>query len=79
MDKKLSFIQTIEWDMLEKKKFFPLSIMSSLAIKTTFYPLTLVRIRLQVQRGNAIYSGTWDAFKKIYKYEGDVLVSNVNF
>ena len=66
----LPLIRTIEWEMLDKKRFFPLSIASSFTIRTTLYPLTLVRTRLQVQRGNEIYKGTWDAFKKIYKYEG---------
>nr|CAG4636299.1 EOG090X08ST [Eubosmina coregoni]SVE69892.1 EOG090X08ST [Eubosmina coregoni] len=72
MDHKetMPFIRTIEWEMLDKKKFFPLSIASSFTIRTTLYPLTLVRTRLQVQRGTEIYKGTWDAFKKIYKYEG---------
>ena len=73
-NKKLPLVGTsIEWDMLDKNTFFPFSILSSFVIKTTFYPLTLVRIRLQVQKGSSLYRGTWDAFKKIYKYEGDQL------
>ncbi len=57
-------------EMLDKKKFFPLSIASSFTVRTTLYPFTLVKTRLQIQRGNEVYKGTWDAFRKIVKYEG---------
>nr|CAG4649464.1 EOG090X08ST [Scapholeberis mucronata]SVE93711.1 EOG090X08ST [Scapholeberis mucronata] len=72
MDPKLetSYIRTIEWEMLDKKKFLPLSIASSLTVRTTLYPFTLVKTRLQIQKGNEVYRGTWDAFRKIVKYEG---------
>nr|CAG4646380.1 EOG090X08ST [Macrothrix elegans] len=72
MDPKeeIPFIRTIEWEMLDKKKFFPLSIASSFAVRTTLYPLTLVKTRLQIQRGTEVYRGTWDAFRQIVKYEG---------
>ena len=65
-----SYIRTIEWEMLDKKKFLPLSIASSLTVRTTLYPFTLVKTRLQIQKGNEVYRGTWDAFRKIVKYEG---------
>ena len=51
-------------DMLDKKKFFPLSIASSFTVRTTLYPFTLVKTRLQIQRGTEVYKGTWDAFRK---------------
>lgn len=57
-------------EMLDKKKFFPLSIVSSFTVRTTLYPLTLVKTRLQIQKGTEVYRGTWDAFQKIVKYEG---------
>nr|CAG4648028.1 EOG090X08ST [Moina brachiata]SVE93098.1 EOG090X08ST [Moina brachiata] len=66
----VSYIRTIEWEMLDKKKFFPLSIASSMTVRTTLYPFTLVKTRLQIQKGTEVYQGTWDAFKKIVKYEG---------
>nr|CAG4634888.1 EOG090X08ST [Alona affinis] len=56
--------------MLDKKKFFPLSIASSFTVRTTLYPFTLVKTRLQIQRGTEVYKGTYDAFRKIIKYEG---------
>ena len=66
MDPKdeIPYIRTIEWEMLDKKKFIPLS------VRTTLYPFTLVKTRLQIQKGNEVYKGTWDAFKKIVKFEG---------
>lgn len=41
-------ITVIEWEMLDKKKFFPLSMMSSFTVRCFLYPLTLIRTRLQV-------------------------------
>ena len=42
-------IRIIEWEMLDKKKFFPLSMMSSFTVRCFLYPLTLIRTRLQVK------------------------------
>merc|ERR1719244_2559629 len=64
------YITTIEWEMLDKKRFYPLSMMSSFTVRCFLYPLTLVRTRLQVQHQNAIYKGTFDAFRKISGTEG---------
>nr|CAG4651952.1 EOG090X08ST [Triops cancriformis] len=65
-----TFIRTIEWDMMDKTKFFPLSVTSSFTIRAVLYPFTLIKTRLQIQRGNEIYRGTFDAYRKILKYEG---------
>ena len=51
-------IRTIEWEMLDKKKFFPLSMASSFTVRTALYPLTLIKTRLQV------FPKIWKAFKK---------------
>jgi len=63
-------ITIIEWEMLDKKKFFPLSMMSSFTVRCFLYPLTLIRTRLQVQHQNAMYKGTFDAYKQISRTEG---------
>jgi len=42
------YITTIEWEMLDKKRFYPLSMMSSFTVRCFLYPLTLIRTRLQV-------------------------------
>ena len=64
------FIKTVEWEMLDKNKFFPMSMMSSFTVRTMLYPLTLIRTRLQVQKGKEVYSGTFDAGRKILHSEG---------
>jgi len=64
------YIRTIEWHMMDKKKFFPMSMASSFTVRCFLYPLTLVRTRLQVQYQSDVYRGTWDAFGKIVKNEG---------
>lgn len=50
-------ISTIEWDMMDKKKFLPLSMLSSFCVRCTLYPLTLIKTRLQIQRHGEMYKG----------------------
>lgn len=47
--KSVHHLTVIEWEMLDKKKFFPLSMMSSFTVRCFLYPLTLIRTRLQVK------------------------------
>lgn len=68
--KDIPHIKTVEWEMLDKRKFFPLSMMSSFTVRCFLYPLTLIRTRLQVQKGKEVYSGTFDAGRKILQTEG---------
>jgi len=63
-------ITTIEWEMLDKRRFYPLSMMSSFTVRCFLYPLTLIRTRLQVQHQNALYKGTFDAYRQISRTEG---------
>jgi solute carrier family 25 protein 44 len=63
-------IYDIEWYMLDKSKYYPYTILSSLTVRTILYPLALVRTRLQIQVKNTHYRGTWDALKTVYKLEG---------
>ncbi|XP_076270531.1 solute carrier family 25 member 44 isoform X2 [Rhynchophorus ferrugineus] len=65
-----SYIKTIEWHMMDKTKFFPLSMLSSFSVRCALYPLTLIKTRLQIQKHNDMYRGMFDAYGKIYKYEG---------
>ncbi|KAK3868094.1 hypothetical protein Pcinc_026485 [Petrolisthes cinctipes] len=64
------YIRTIEWDMMNKYKFFPLSMLSSFSVRCALYPFTVIKTRIQIQRHSEIYKGTFDAFSKIFKYEG---------
>ncbi|GAB6032091.1 hypothetical protein CHUAL_010455 [Chamberlinius hualienensis] len=63
-------IVTIEWDMMDKHKFFPLSMASSFTIRCFLYPFTVIKTRIQIQRQKSVYSGTIDAFRKTFKSEG---------
>lgn len=64
------FLKTIEWDMMDKAKFFPLSMLSSFSVRCCLFPLTVIKTQLQVQFKNDIYSGMLDCGAKIYRNEG---------
>ncbi|XP_052084604.1 solute carrier family 25 member 44-like [Mytilus californianus] len=63
-------IHVIEFHMLDKIKFYPLTLMTSLSVRGLLYPLTLVRTRLQTQTGKTVYKGMFDAIVKIGRREG---------
>ncbi|CAL8361969.1 unnamed protein product [Gadus morhua 'NCC'] len=63
-------IPIIEWEDLDKRKFYSFGVFMTMSIRATVYPATLIRTRLQVQKGKSLYSGTFDAFFKILKREG---------
>lgn len=50
-------ISTIEWEMMDKTKFLPLSMLSSFCVRCTLYPLTLIKTRLQIQKHGEMYKG----------------------
>lgn len=70
------YIRTIEWDMMNKYKFFPLSMLSSFSVRCMLYPFTVIKTRIQIQKHSEAYRGTFDAFQKIFKYEGKVTSNN---
>lgn len=63
-------IQIIEWEDLDKRKFYSFGVFMTMTIRATVYPATLIRTRLQVQKGKSLYNGTFDAFFKILRAEG---------
>ncbi|XP_017650276.1 solute carrier family 25 member 44 isoform X6 [Nannospalax galili] len=63
-------IQIIEWEHLDKKKFYVFGVAMTMMIRVSVYPFTLIRTRLQVQKGKSLYHGTFDAFVKILKADG---------
>lgn len=63
-------IQIIEWEDLDKRKFYSFGVFMTMSIRVTVYPATLIRTRLQVQKGKSLYGGTFDAFFKILRSEG---------
>ncbi|KYQ91678.1 mitochondrial substrate carrier family protein [Tieghemostelium lacteum] len=66
----------IQWDDLDPKKYYFYNFILSGCIDVSMYPLDIIRTRLQVQGSSNIaqsfhhYNGTFDGFKKLYKYEG---------
>ncbi|XP_036399748.1 solute carrier family 25 member 44-like [Megalops cyprinoides] len=63
-------IRIIEWEDLDKRKFYSFGVFMTMTIRASLYPATLIRTRLQVQRGKSLYNGTFDAFFKILRAEG---------
>lgn len=63
-------IPVVEYHMLNKKKYFPLAALSGVTVRTILYPLTVIKTRLQVQKQKTLYSGTFDAFRRIVCSEG---------
>lgn len=63
-------IQIIEWEDLDKRKFYSFGVFMTMTIRAAVYPATLIRTRLQVQRGRSMYNGTFDALVKILRNEG---------
>ncbi|EDV25724.1 uncharacterized protein TRIADDRAFT_23904 [Trichoplax adhaerens] len=63
-------IESLGWDDLDKFKYYTIGPSIYFGIRFTLYPANLIKTRLQVQRGTGIYTGTFDAFKKILRYEG---------
>ena len=43
--------------MMDKTKFFPLSMLSHFCIRGSLYPLTLIKTRLQLQKNDQLYKG----------------------
>lgn len=62
----------IEWDELDKKKYYLYGASMQLSVRLFIYPPMLVKTRLQLQRGKNVYKGTYDAIKKIFRYEGGI-------
>lgn len=64
-------IEDISWDEIDKVRYFILGPAVFLGVRAAVYPSSLVKTRLQVQsRHNPVYSGTFDAFRKIWRLEG---------
>jgi len=63
-------VETVEWHMLDKRKFYPMSTTCSFMIRGMLFPFTLIKTRIQIQEQTEMYKGTWDALRKIYASEG---------
>ena len=62
--------QQIEWQDLDKRRYYIIGPSLFLCIRGLLYPVNLVKTRLFMQQRHSVYSGTFDAFRKVLKYEG---------
>ena len=60
----------IDWNELDKTKYYIFGPSLFLCVRAAVYPSNLVKTRLQAQGKNMLYSGTFDAFQKIIRTEG---------
>ena len=64
-------VKQIEWQHLNKKKYYLIGSAFFVTVNATLYPADLVKTRLQVQRSNrVVYKGTFDAAFKVIRTEG---------
>lgn len=63
-------VKIIEWQHLDKKKFYVFGPTLFFGIRAVLYPPNLIKTRLQVQKKRSMYKGTFDAFRNIVKQEG---------
>ena len=68
--RKMESGQMIEWQDLNKKRFFLLAPSLFAGVRVLIYPFNLIKTRLFMQQQKSIYNGTIDAFYKILKNEG---------
>lgn len=67
----MATITVIEFNMMDKRKYFPLTALSGFTIRTLLYPFSLVKTRLQLQRRHhSVYTSLFDAIRTIVRTEG---------
>lgn len=63
-------VKQIEWQHIDKLKYYALGSTFFISINSLLYPTDVIKTRLQVQRADALYKGTFDALLKTFKSEG---------
>lgn len=63
-------VKQIEWQHIDKIKYYTLGTTFFVGINAILYPADVIKTRLQVQRADALYKGTFDALLKTFKSEG---------
>lgn len=62
--------QQIEWSDLDKRRYYVIGPGIFAGVRGILYPINLIKVQLFMQRGNTVYSGAFDAFRKILQREG---------
>lgn len=63
-------VRQIEWQHIDKLKYYTLGSSFFVGVNAILYPTDVIKTRLQVQRTNVLYKGTFDALFKTFKAEG---------
>ena len=63
-------VKQIEWQHIDKLKYYTLGSAFFIGVNAILYPADVIKTRLQVQRANALYKGTFDALIKTFRSEG---------
>ena len=67
---KLQNGQMIEWEDLDKRRYYVIGPSLFMFVRGFIYPFNLIKTRLFMQQQSTVYTGTYDAFKKVLKHEG---------
>lgn len=67
---KLQNGQMIEWEDLDKRRYYVIGPSLFMFVRGFIYPFNLIKTRLFMQQQSTVYTGTYDAFKKVIKHEG---------
>ena len=67
---KLQNGQMIEWEDLDKRRYYVIGPCLFMFVRGFIYPFNLIKTRLFMQQKSTFYTGTFDAFKKVVKHEG---------
>lgn len=67
---KLQNGQMIEWEDLDKRRYYVIGPSLFMFVRGFIYPFNLIKTRLFMQQQSTVYTGTYDAFRKILKHEG---------
>lgn len=67
---KLQNGQMIEWNDLDKRRYYVIGPSLFVCVRALIYPFNLIKTRLFMQEKSTVYSGTFDAFRKVVKLEG---------
>ena len=63
-------VKQVEWQHIDKLTYYTLGSAFFIGINAVLYPTDVIKTRLQVQRTNVLYNGTFDALFKTLKSEG---------
>lgn len=70
MMEKLRSGEMIEWEDLDKKRYYVIGPSLFFFVRAVIYPFNFIKTRLFMQQQNQLYNGTFDAFRKVVRYEG---------